>query len=90
MAEDVRRKRLDDLIRRRDEAQKILQRTQGRLESARADVRAIEDECRKKNLDPSKLDETLLQLEERYDKAVADLESQIRQVELEVAPFVGD
>jgi predicted nuclease with TOPRIM domain len=85
-----RKKRLDDLIKRRDAAKDVLQRTQGRLDSARADVKSIEDECRSKGVDPSKLASTIDQLETRYDQAVSDLESKIAQIEQQIAPFLGD
>lgn len=87
---DSRKKRLDDLIKRRDAAKDVLQRTQGRLDSARADVKSIEDECRSKGVDPAKLAATIQQLEARYDQAVADLEQKIQKVEQQIAPFVGD
>jgi predicted nuclease with TOPRIM domain len=88
MTEDERKKRLEDLIKRRDEAREVLQRSQGRLESARADVKSVEDECREKGIEPEKLPAAITQLEIRYDKAVADLETQIQQVEQQISPFV--
>jgi len=87
---DDRKKRLDDLIKRRDAARETLQRAQGRLEAARADVEAVEDECRSKGVEPDKLAKTIQQLEVRYDQAVSDLEEKIQRVEQQVAPFNGE
>ena len=89
MADD-RKKRLDDLIKRRDAAREVLQRSQGRLESARADVKSIEDECRAKGIEPDKLEAAIEQLETRYDQAVSELETKIEQVEKQVSPFLGE
>lgn len=87
---DDRKKRLDDLIGRRDAARETLQRAQGRLEAARADVKVVEDECRSKGVEPDKLAATVEQLETRYDQAVSDLETKIEEVEQQVSPFVGE
>jgi len=87
---DDRKKRLDDLIKRRDAAREVLQRAQGRLEAARADVTSIEDECRSKGVEPENLAAMVQQLETRYDQAVSDLETKIELVEQQVSPFIGE
>jgi predicted nuclease with TOPRIM domain len=86
MADD-RKKILDDLVKRRDVLRDKKQRLQGKLEAARTELSAIEDECRKRGVPPEKLDATIEQLGVRYNKAIAELTQQITVAESNLAPF---
>ena len=82
--------RLDAAIKRRDAAQKTVQRLQGRLAAAQEDVSSIEKECSDRGVAPDKLDAAIARLEQRYEAAVASFEIDIKAVEGKLAPFVED
>lgn len=87
---DDRRQRLDKAIERRDRLQEEVQRVKGRLEAARQELSSVEEECRSKGIDPSKLDDAIERLSARYEKSVDDLETRIQQSEQAMKPFVGE
>jgi len=87
---DHQHQRLEDAIRRRDSAQRTVQRLQGRLAAAQDDVTAIEKECTERGVAPDKLDAAIVQLERRYETAVANFEKDITAVEAKLAPFVEE
>jgi len=88
MPED--RKRLDQALARREQVERDLQRVQGRLDSARETVTGVEEECRKRKVEPDKLDEAIGRLTERYEEAVSNLESDVASAEEQLAPFLGE
>jgi hypothetical protein len=90
MSTDHQHQRLEEAIKRRDGAQRTVQRLQGRLASAQDDVVAIEKECTDRGVAPSKLDGAIAQLETRYETAVAAFEKDIVTVEAKLATFVED
>ena len=85
-----RQDRLSKAIARRDSVERDTQRLQGRLEAAREEVGKIETECRSKGLDPAKLDASIDKLQQRYEKAVTDLESQVAAAEKALGPFLQE
>ena len=87
---DDKRKRLMAAVQRRESLQKDVQRIQGRLDSARTEVGRIEEECRSKGIAPDKLDDTIEQLEGRYEQVVTELEESISRVEEQIEPFRGE
>lgn len=89
MSTDPHQQRLDEAIRRRDAAQRTVQRLQGRLAAAQDDVKAIEKECTERGVAPDKLDGAIAQLERRYEAAITVFESEVTLVEGKLAPFEG-
>lgn len=87
---DLHHQRLEDAIKRRDTSQKTVQRLQGRLSAAQDEVAAIERECTERGVDPNKLDQAIIQLDRRYETAVAAFEAEIKLVEGKLAPYVED
>lgn len=90
MSSDPHQQRLEDAVRRRDNAQRTVARLQGRLAAARDDVTAIEKECIERSVAPDKLDAAITQLERRYDAAVTAFEKDITAVEGKLAQFAED
>lgn len=90
MSSDPHHQRLEDATKRRDAAQRTVQRLQGRLAAAQDDVKAIEAECIARGVTPDKLDGAIVQLERRYEAAVTLFESEIKTVEGKLAPFSED
>ena len=82
------RQRLEAAIARRDRAAQTVQRLQGKLAAARETVAKIEAECHERGVPPEKLDKAISQLQARYDKALADFEKSLSEVEGQLAPFV--
>jgi predicted nuclease with TOPRIM domain len=87
---DHQHQRLEAAIKRKDAAQRNVQRLQGRLAAAQDDVVSIEKECHERGIQPDKLDAAIAQLERRYEDAVAVFEKDIITVEGKLAPFVED
>lgn len=83
----VDRSQLDDLVRRRDVLTATKNRLLGKLDSARADVKAVEDECVKRGIPPEKLDATITELNKRLDSSVVDLARRISEAETQIKPF---
>lgn len=85
-----KRAQLDALVARRDAAKEQVQRIKGLLEAAKKEQAAVEEECRKKNIDPAKLDTVIEQLESRYSQTVQELTAQITKAEKALTPFVEE
>jgi hypothetical protein len=81
------RAQLDALVKRRDTMKATRDRLLGRLESARADLAAVEDECRKRGVPPEKLDSTIAELTRRFADATTDLSNRIVAAEANIKPF---
>ena len=81
---------LEALVARKDAAKEQVQRVKGLLEAAKKEQAAVEEECRKKNLDPVKLDSVIEQLEGRYSQTVQELTAQITKAEQALTPFVEE
>lgn len=83
-----RRVRLDAAIKRKDRIAADVQRVKGRLDSARLELQKLETECRSKNIDPNRLDETISQLEAKYDQAISELEEVLQKAEADLNPYL--
>ena len=80
---------LEETLKRRKTVAAEIERLKGRQEQAGASLKALEDECRAKKIDPAKIDETLTQLEERYTTLVEELKRDTEEAEKALAPYVG-
>ena len=85
-----RKAQLDQLLKRRDAAKEQVQRIRGRLEAAKKDVATVEKECRDRGVEPDQLEAAIKQLQERYDKSVAELGKQIDKAEQSIKPFLEE
>ncbi len=68
---------LNQLIQRRNQLTQELERLRGRKEQAQRNLSELESECREKNIDPDKIEETLKELWARYQRRVPELEAKI-------------
>ena len=84
------KQRLDEAIRKRDTLKDNVQRIQGRLDSARAELKGVEEECRAKGVDPTQLNAAIQALEARFDVALTEIETRIAGAEAQVAPFLTE
>lgn len=82
--------RLSQAVTRRDTVAKEVQRLQGRLEAAKANRTAVEDECRSKGVDPENIDATIKGLEDKYREMVENLERDVAAAEAALAPFTKE
>lgn len=84
------KEKLTALIQRRDRVKENVQRIQGRLDIARSDLAASEEDCRKHKVDPNKIDEVIAQLTSRFNAETAALTNKIEAAEAKVAPFLKE
>lgn len=77
--QDDLKDRLDAAIQQRDKLASEVQRVTGRLEHAREALAKIEEDARKKGIDPKKIDGTIAQLEAMLKKGVETLERQTEE-----------
>jgi predicted nuclease with TOPRIM domain len=82
--------RLEEAIERRDLLASEAQRLKGRLEQAKETLAAVEAEAKKKGINPTKIDQTIIQLEKRLEDGVKGLERQIEEAEEAMKQFEGD
>lgn len=80
---------LEDVRRRRKKVADSIARLQGRKEQAEANLAAVEEECRAKNIDPEKIDAIIQQLEDKYRGIVEELKTDTEAAERALDPFVG-
>lgn len=78
------------LIQRRDRLQANVQRVKGRLDSARSELAASEEDCRNRKVDPSNLDDIITKLEARLATETANFESKLTAAEAKVAPYLKE
>ncbi len=90
MPETDHRKILDDLLSRRDSARDNVSRVKGKLEAARTELSDVEDECKRRKVQPKNLGAAIDKLETRLDEAVASLETEVEQAENAVQPFLSE
>jgi uncharacterized protein YfcZ (UPF0381/DUF406 family) len=79
---------LEETLQRRKRVAAELERLGGRREQAQATLTAVEEEIRAKKIEPSKIDEKLQQLEDKYRGLVEDLTRDVAEAERAIAPFV--
>jgi len=82
--------RLATATKQREALSASVQRIQGKLESARAALQALEDTCRSKGLEPDQLDETITKLTTRYETLVQQLEQKVASATAALAPFLKE
>jgi chromosome segregation ATPase len=80
--------RLKKAVQLRDELNSNIQRINGRLEAARKNLSEVEKECRDKGYDPDTLSETVKNLQEKYERAVASLETQLSAAQASLQPYM--
>lgn len=83
----VDRAQLDSLVKRRDALVASKNKLLGRLESAKADVAAVEAECIKRGIPPDKLDVTIAELKRRLEVTTADVANRMSVAEAMTKPF---
>ncbi len=81
---------IDALVVRRDRLRENVQRVKGRLDSARADLASVEEECLKKKVDPEKIDVVIDQLTTSLESEITRLQDMITLAESQVAPFLEE
>lgn len=79
---------LTELVQRRDKLKEDAQRVRGRLDLARAEKTRVEEELRKKKVDPDKVDAVVEQLQQRLDTEVQTLKTKIADSEAKLAPYL--
>lgn len=80
--------RLAKAIEVRDQLKADIQRIEGRREAALKSLSEVEEEIRKRNLDPSTLDDTLSKLREAYEAAVSKFESEVQIAQKALSPYL--
>ena len=79
---------LEDLIKKRDQLKSTVQRIQGRKEAAVKELADIEEDCKKRGVDPSQLDDAIQHLTEKYNTEVESLAEGVRKAEDAIKPFI--
>jgi len=79
---------LEDLIKKRDQLKSTVQRIQGRKEAAVKELADIEEDCKKRGVDPSQLDDAIQRLTEKYNTEVESLAEGVRKAEDAIKPFI--
>lgn len=82
--------RLEAAIRRRSELLAQVERIKGKKEAAESSLKAAEEACRSRKVDPDSIDEYIEKLETRYEQTVEKLERAVDDLEERLAPFLGD
>lgn len=82
--------RLKQAVLKRDNLAAETQRVQGKKEAADTNLKAVEAEVRKANLDPDTLDDTIAQLGDAYQIAVTTLETDLSLAEKALDPYLTD
>jgi uncharacterized protein YfcZ (UPF0381/DUF406 family) len=80
---------LEAVLTRRKKVTEAVERLKGRKEQAQSNLEQIEEECRAKKIDPSKIDEVIQQLEDKYKNLIEELDRDTQEAERSLAPFVG-
>ena len=83
-------RRLDAALERRSDLEAKRQRLEGKLEAARKNLEAVEAECRKKGVEPDKLDETITLLSDKYTKLIITLEQEVQAAGTALAPYLKE
>lgn len=82
--------RLETAKRKRADLASKKQRIGGKLESAQAQLEAVEAEIRRKNITPEQLPEARKKLEDRYKQLVETIEKEVAAGEEAIAPFLKE
>jgi transcriptional regulator NrdR family protein len=81
--------RLETAVQKRKKVASDMERLRGRKEQAESNLAAIKKECIEKNINPEKIDDTLVKFTEKYEVLVQDIEKQTEEAEKSLAPYVG-
>lgn len=87
---DTLDQRLDAALERRSDLEAKRQRLEGKLESARKNLSAVEAECREKGVDPDKLDDTITKLTDKYQSLIETLERAVEEADTALAPYLKE
>lgn len=87
--EDLNR-RLEAASKRREALAAECRRIEGKLESAEANLLAVEAECRAKGVDPDNIDTVIDRLSSKYKDLVAQVESEVAAADAALAPFMKE
>lgn len=68
---------LNQLIQKRNQVAQDLERMLGRREQAQKTLAELEAECRAKNIDPDRIEQTIQELRNRLQLLVPELEEKI-------------
>jgi len=79
--------RLAAAIRDRDQLAAEVQRIEGRKQAAEENLATVRQEIQEAGLDPDRLDATISQLEQAYDKSVTEFETQLRAAQEALEPY---
>lgn len=82
--------RLQACIKKAGDLEAVKNRFVGQLSAAETQLAEVEEECRKRGIDPAKLDAICAQLEQTYHGKVESLESGISRCEEQLAQFRRD
>jgi len=82
--------RLEAAIKKRNMLEAQVQRVQGKLEATQKSLAAVEEECTRKGVDPSKLDDTIADLTRRLTEELAKFEQDLARAEEALSPYTGD
>lgn len=82
--------RLEAATKRRETLAAECRRLEGKLEAAETALRTVEEECRAKNIDPTKIDEVIEQLRSKYQTLVEQLEKDVSAADRALAPFLKE
>lgn len=80
--------RLQAAITKRDQLSSDAQRIAGKKEAAEKSLKDVQDEIRKKSLDPDTLEDTIAQLETSFEEAVQKFENDVNAAEEALAPYL--
>lgn len=87
---ESKQKVLEDLLKRRDTVQNSIQRVKGRLDSARQELKTVDEECVRRKVPPDQLEESIRRLDEKFEVAVVALQTKIETAEVAVAPYMKE
>lgn len=88
MNEEQLKERLDRAVKKRDALASKLERLRGRRDSVAQELERIREECRKKNIDPDRIDETRDQMQAQLEKELAEFETSVETLEARLTPFL--
>jgi len=77
-------------IKKRNSLEAQIQRIQGKREATAKALASIEDECRRKGIDPAKLDETIDEMTSRFGQEVKAFEDRLEKAEKALTPYTGE
>lgn len=84
---NVTHDKLHALVAKRNTLNSEIARLKGKLEGARASMASLEEDCRKRGVEPGKLPETIGKLKVKLDEVLSVLEDNIVEAERRLAPF---